>query len=66
VTCRSAGTDLRGVAALARPGQGLDELAAELDGDEITGIIDWHEAGQGDALYDLATLALGHEERTSW
>ncbi|MFD8570512.1 phosphotransferase family protein [Streptomyces sp. NPDC059639] len=33
-----------------------------LDGDEVTGIIDWSEAGQGDALYDLATLTLGHEE----
>ncbi|MFG2894808.1 phosphotransferase family protein [Streptomyces sp. NPDC048248] len=33
-----------------------------VDGDEITGIIDWSEAGQGDALYDLATLTLGHEE----
>ncbi|WP_218003109.1 phosphotransferase family protein [Nocardia asiatica] len=32
-------------------------------GDEITGVIDWSEAGQGDALYDLATLTLGHEER---
>ncbi|MEV5593678.1 phosphotransferase [Streptomyces sp. NPDC052496] len=32
------------------------------DGDEITGIIDWSEAGQGDALFDLATLTLGHEE----
>ncbi|MFI9030045.1 phosphotransferase family protein [Streptomyces sp. NPDC053560] len=29
---------------------------------EVTGIIDWSEAGQGDALYDLATLMLGHEE----
>ena len=26
-----------------------------VDGDEITGVIDWSEAGQGDALYDLAT-----------
>ncbi|MFJ7271372.1 phosphotransferase family protein [Streptomyces sp. NPDC099050] len=34
-----------------------------VDGDEITGIIDWSEAGQGDALYDLATLTLGHKER---
>ena len=34
-----------------------------VDGDEITGVIDWSEAGQGDALYDLATLTLGHEER---
>jgi aminoglycoside phosphotransferase (APT) family kinase protein len=34
-----------------------------VDGDEITGIIDWSEAGPGDALFDLATLTLGHEER---
>src|SRR3954447_594955 len=34
-----------------------------VDGDEITGVVDWSEAGQGDALYDLATLTLGHEER---
>ncbi|HJP71747.1 MAG TPA: phosphotransferase [Candidatus Limnocylindria bacterium] len=34
-----------------------------IDGDEITGVLDWSEAGQGDALYDLATLTLGHEER---
>ncbi len=33
-----------------------------VDGDEITGVLDWSEAGQGDALYDLATLTLGHEE----
>ncbi|QLH26656.1 phosphotransferase family protein [Streptomyces sp. Rer75] len=33
-----------------------------VDGDEITGVIDWSEAGQGDALFDLATLTLGHEE----
>ncbi|MFI7613797.1 phosphotransferase family protein [Nonomuraea terrae] len=33
-----------------------------VDGDRITGIIDWSEAGQGDALFDLATLTLGHEE----
>uniref|UniRef100_UPI0015F0F608 aminoglycoside phosphotransferase family protein n=1 Tax=Amycolatopsis pittospori TaxID=2749434 RepID=UPI0015F0F608 len=32
------------------------------DGDEITGVIDWTEAARGDALYDLATLTLGHEE----
>ncbi|MEV0316891.1 phosphotransferase [Streptomyces sp. NPDC050658] len=31
-------------------------------GHSITGIIDWSEAGRGDALYDLATLTLGHEE----
>ncbi|MFE5142264.1 phosphotransferase family protein [Streptomyces fagopyri] len=34
-----------------------------VDGGEVTGIIDWSEAGQGDALYDLATFTLGHEER---
>ena len=33
-----------------------------VDGDEITGVIDWSEASQGDGLYDLATLTLGHEE----
>ena len=33
-----------------------------VDGDDVTGIIDWSEAGQGDALYDLATFTLGHEE----
>ncbi|MBP0457913.1 phosphotransferase family protein [Streptomyces montanisoli] len=30
--------------------------------DRVTGIIDWSEAGRGDALFDLATLTLGHEE----
>ncbi|MFJ9606002.1 phosphotransferase family protein [Kitasatospora sp. NPDC101176] len=34
-----------------------------VDGDEVTGIIDWSEAGRGDALSDLATFTLGHEER---
>jgi aminoglycoside phosphotransferase (APT) family kinase protein len=33
-----------------------------VDGDKITGVIDWSEAGPGDALYDLAILTLGHEE----
>jgi aminoglycoside phosphotransferase (APT) family kinase protein len=31
-------------------------------GDEVTGVIDWSEASQGDALFDLATLTLGHRE----
>lgn len=31
-------------------------------GDEVTGVIDWSEAGEGDAQYDLATLTLGHPE----
>jgi aminoglycoside phosphotransferase (APT) family kinase protein len=34
-----------------------------VDGDEVTGVIDWSEAGQGDAAYDLASLTLGHPER---
>ena len=33
-----------------------------VDGDEITGVIDWTEAGPGDALFDLAILTLGHRE----
>jgi Phosphotransferase enzyme family len=36
-----------------------------VDGDEVTGIIDWSEASEGDALFDLATLTLGHEEHRS-
>src|SRR4051794_25113967 len=31
-------------------------------GDEITGVLDWSEAAPGDALYDLATLTIGHPE----
>ncbi|MFD7961752.1 phosphotransferase family protein [Streptomyces zaomyceticus] len=34
-----------------------------VEGDEVTGVIDWSEAGRGDALYDLATFTLGHEGR---
>src|SRR3954453_8642215 len=34
-----------------------------VDRDEVTGIIDWSEASQGDALFDLAILTLAHEER---
>ena len=33
-----------------------------VDGDVVTGVIDWSEAAQGDALYDLAILTLGHPE----
>jgi aminoglycoside phosphotransferase (APT) family kinase protein len=33
-----------------------------VDGDEITGVIDWSGACRGDALFDLAILTLGHEE----
>ena len=33
-----------------------------VDGDEVTGVVDWSEASQGDALFDVAILALGHKE----
>ena len=33
-----------------------------VDGDEVTGVIDWSEAGQGDPMFDIATLTLGHED----
>jgi Ser/Thr protein kinase RdoA (MazF antagonist) len=33
-----------------------------VDGDEVTGIIDWSEASQGDAMFDLASLTLAHAE----
>ena len=33
-----------------------------VDGDAVTGVIDWSEASQGDALFDIATLTLGHKE----
>jgi aminoglycoside phosphotransferase (APT) family kinase protein len=34
-----------------------------VDGDEVTGIIDRSEASQGDALFDIASLTLAHEEQ---
>lgn len=34
-----------------------------VEGEEITGVIDWSEAGQDDPLYDLAIMTLGHEEQ---
>jgi aminoglycoside phosphotransferase (APT) family kinase protein len=33
-----------------------------VDGDEVTGVVDWSEGSPGDALFDLATLTLGHQE----
>lgn len=33
-----------------------------VEGDRVTGVIDWSEASRGDALYDLAILTLGHAE----
>ncbi len=34
-----------------------------VDDEEVTGVLDWSEAGQGDGMYDLATLTFGHPER---
>ena len=33
-----------------------------VDGDELSGVVDWSEGGYGDAMSDLATLTRGHEE----
>jgi aminoglycoside phosphotransferase (APT) family kinase protein len=33
-----------------------------IEDDEVTGVIDWSDACQGDALFDLAILTLGHDE----
>jgi aminoglycoside phosphotransferase (APT) family kinase protein len=33
-----------------------------VEDDQVTGVLDWSEAGQGDGLYDLAILTLGHRE----
>jgi Phosphotransferase enzyme family len=33
-----------------------------VEGAHVTGVLDWSEAGRGDALFDLALLTLGHEE----
>jgi len=33
-----------------------------VDDGQVTGVLDWSEAGQGDAMYDLASLTLGHPE----
>jgi aminoglycoside phosphotransferase (APT) family kinase protein len=33
-----------------------------IDGDEVSGVVDWSEGGHGDAMYDLATLTRAHEE----
>jgi aminoglycoside phosphotransferase (APT) family kinase protein len=33
-----------------------------IEGDAVTGILDWSEAAQGDALFDLATLTMANVE----
>ncbi|MBS2940269.1 phosphotransferase [Nocardioides sp. J2M5] len=41
----------------------LQTLHVFVEGDSVTGVLDWSEAGPGDATYDLAVLTLGHEDR---
>jgi hypothetical protein len=40
----------------------LHDAHVFVDGDKVTGIIDWSEACQGDALRDLASLTVAHRE----
>src|SRR2546423_4666507 len=40
----------------------LQVIHVFVDADEVTGVVDWSEAGPGDALHDLAILTLGHQE----
>ncbi|HEY6749206.1 MAG TPA: aminoglycoside phosphotransferase family protein [Mycobacteriales bacterium] len=56
-----AGTALRPWAPVFIHGD-LQVAHVFTDGDDVTGVIDWSEAGRGDAHYDLATLTLGHRE----
>lgn len=41
----------------------LQTMHVFVDGDTVTGVLDWSEAGPGDGAYDLAVLTLGHEDR---
>lgn len=34
-----------------------------VDGDALSGILDWSEAGQDDPMFDVASLVLGHADR---
>jgi len=58
---RIAGAALRPWASVFIHGD-LQITHVFLDDDRVTGVIDWSEARQGDAMYDLASLTLGHEE----
>ncbi|MGW0637646.1 phosphotransferase [Nocardia salmonicida] len=60
-TDKPAGTPLRPWIPAFTHGD-LQVAHVFVDGDEVTGIIDWSEAARGDPLYDLATLTLGHEK----
>jgi aminoglycoside phosphotransferase (APT) family kinase protein len=33
-----------------------------VEDERVTGVLDWSEAGEGDGMYDLASLTLGHRE----
>jgi aminoglycoside phosphotransferase (APT) family kinase protein len=33
-----------------------------VEGEDVSGVVDWSEGGAGDAMYDLATLTLAHQE----
>ncbi|WP_433462030.1 MMPL family transporter [Spirillospora sp. CA-128828] len=48
--------------ARGREPQEAAGLAVGTAGSAVTGVLDWSDAGQGDALFDLATLTLGHQE----
>jgi aminoglycoside phosphotransferase (APT) family kinase protein len=41
----------------------LHVLHVFVDGDSVSGILDWSEAAPGDAAFDLASLTLAHPER---
>jgi hypothetical protein len=56
-----AGTALRPRAPVFTHG-GLQAGHVFAAGDEVTGVIGWSEASQGDALFGVAILTLGHEE----
>ena len=60
--CRIAEAALRPWAPVFTHGD-LQIAHVFIDNDQVTGILDWSDACQGDALFDLAILTLGHEER---
>jgi aminoglycoside phosphotransferase (APT) family kinase protein len=61
VNRRVAGAALRAWAPVFTHGD-LQADHVFIEGGEVTGVIDWSDASQGDALHDLAILTLGHEE----
>lgn len=61
---RAAGNALRPWTPVFTHGD-LQAAHVFVDGDDVTGLIDWSDACRGDALFDLAVLTLGHPERLS-